>query len=78
MGALAVTGQAKYRADFEPLMPGVKFVPRNDIAALEAAFTEHTAGIIFEMIQGEGGIYPVTQEFAARGARVSDDRTTRC
>src|SRR5579871_269267 len=37
LGALSVTGQAKYRADFEPLPPNVRFVPANDVAALEAA-----------------------------------------
>src|SRR3954471_17816214 len=54
IGALSITGQPKYRHDFEPLMPGVKFVPANDIAALEAAFTDRTAGIVLELIQGEG------------------------
>jgi acetylornithine/succinyldiaminopimelate/putrescine aminotransferase len=44
IGAISVTGQPKYRADFEPLMPGVKFVPVEDDAALEAAVTERTAG----------------------------------
>jgi acetylornithine/N-succinyldiaminopimelate aminotransferase len=73
LGALSVTGQAKYRADFEPLLPGVKFVSFNDTAALEAAVTERTAGIILELIQGEGGIYPLTSEFVAR-ARVLADR----
>jgi acetylornithine/succinyldiaminopimelate/putrescine aminotransferase len=66
LGALSVTGQAKYRTDFEPLIPGVKFIPRNDVAALEAAFSERTAGIILEMIQGEGGINPLSEEFAAK------------
>lgn len=56
LGALSLTGQPKYRQDFEPLMPGVRFVPANDIAALEAAFSERTAGMIVELIQGEGGI----------------------
>src|SRR4029077_5380115 len=45
MGALSITGQPKYRADFEPLVPGVKFVPMNDLSALEAAVGEHTAEI---------------------------------
>jgi acetylornithine/N-succinyldiaminopimelate aminotransferase len=66
IGALSITGQPKYRHDFEPLMPGVKFVPANDIAALEAAFSERTAGIFLELIQGEGGIYPLTQEYIVR------------
>jgi acetylornithine/N-succinyldiaminopimelate aminotransferase len=72
LGALSVTGQAKYRRDFEPLVPGARFVPPNDIAALEAAFTGRTAGMIVEMIQGEGGIYPLTYEFAAKARELAD------
>ena len=72
LGALSITGQAKYREDFEPLIPGVKFIPVNDIAALEAAFTERTAGIVLEMIQGEGGIYPLTHEFVAKARELAD------
>lgn len=65
LGALSVTGQPKYRKDFEPLLAGVKFVPPNDEAALRAAFTNRTAGIIMEGIQGEAGIYPISQSFTA-------------
>jgi acetylornithine/N-succinyldiaminopimelate aminotransferase len=72
MGALSVTGQAKYRQDFEPLMPGVKFVPLNDVAALEAAFSDRTAGMILEMIQGEGGINPVSHAFIAKARELAD------
>jgi acetylornithine/N-succinyldiaminopimelate aminotransferase len=72
MGALSVTGQAKYRQDFEPLVPGVKFVPANDVAALESAFTDRTAGMLMEMIQGEGGIYPLTHEFVAKARSLAD------
>ncbi|HEY9140162.1 MAG TPA: aspartate aminotransferase family protein [Bryobacteraceae bacterium] len=71
LGALSVTGQAKYRTDFEPLIPGVKFVPKNDVAALEAACSDRTAGIILEMIQGEGGIYPLTAEFVAKARELA-------
>jgi len=71
LGALSVTGQAKYRTDFEPLIPGVKFVLKNDIAALEEAFNERTAGIILEMIQGEGGINPLTAEFGAKARELA-------
>jgi predicted acetylornithine/succinylornithine family transaminase len=59
MGALSITGQPKYRADFEPLLSGVRFVPFDDSAALAAAVNERTAGIFLETIQGEGGINPV-------------------
>jgi acetylornithine/N-succinyldiaminopimelate aminotransferase len=72
LGALSITGQAKYRDPFEPLFPGVKFVPINDIAALEAACSDRTAGIVLEMIQGEGGIYPLTPEFALRARQLAD------
>ncbi len=58
-GAIAITGQPKYREPFEPLLPGVKFVPVRDDAALEAACGPNTAGIFLEVIQGEGGVYPV-------------------
>ena len=72
LGSLSITGQAKYRADFEPLLPGVKFVPINDVGALEAAVSERTAGIVMEMIQGEGGICPLTREFVAKARELAD------
>jgi acetylornithine/N-succinyldiaminopimelate aminotransferase len=72
LGALSITGQRKYHAGFEPLLPGVKFVPVNDLAALEAAVNERTAGIFLEMIQGEGGIYPLTTEYAAKARELAD------
>src|ERR1022692_2174460 len=71
-GALSITGQPKYRQDFEPLVPGARFVPANDLAALEAAFSHHTAGIVLEMIQGEGGINPLTPEFVAKARQLAD------
>lgn len=55
MGALSVTGRDKFRAPFEPLVPGVRFVPFGDIDAL-AAVDEETAAFIVEPVQGEGGI----------------------
>jgi acetylornithine/N-succinyldiaminopimelate aminotransferase len=66
LGALSITGQANYRKDFEPLLEGVRFVPRNDVAALEAAVTEKTAAIVLEFIQGEAGIYPIAETFARK------------
>ena len=53
-------------------MQGARFVPANDIAALEAAFTSRTAGMIVELIQGEGGIYPLTHEYAAKARDLAD------
>jgi acetylornithine/N-succinyldiaminopimelate aminotransferase len=71
LGSLSVTGQPKYRQDFEPLLEGVKFVPRNDVAALEQAVTANTAGIVIEWIQGEGGIYPLDRAFAVRARELA-------
>jgi acetylornithine/succinyldiaminopimelate/putrescine aminotransferase len=72
LGALSITGQAKYRQDFEPLIPGVRFVPPNDIPALEAAVGEQTAGIVMELIQGEGGINPLTPQYVAKARELAD------
>ncbi len=72
MGSLSITGQPKYRKDFEPGMPGAKWVPIGDIAALEAAVNENTCGIIFELVQGEGGVNPVPMAFAKRARELAD------
>jgi predicted acetylornithine/succinylornithine family transaminase len=72
LGALSVTGQPKYRADFEPLLPGVKFLPPYDVAALEQAVSERTAGIVIEWIQGEGGIFQIPREYAKRARELAD------
>ncbi len=72
LGALSITGQPKYRHDFEPLLPGVRFVPNNNLEALEAAFSESTAGMVLELIQGEGGIYPVSPAFAQKARELAD------
>jgi len=64
-GALSVTWDEHYRKPFEPLLPGVRFVPANDRAALAAAVSSKTAAIIAEPIQGEGGVHPLTKDFAA-------------
>jgi acetylornithine/succinyldiaminopimelate/putrescine aminotransferase len=72
MGALSITGQPKYRHDFEPLLPGIKFLPQNDVAALEQAFSQRTAGIVIECIQGEGGIFPVSNEYARKARELAD------
>src|SRR6185369_15844791 len=64
-GALSVTSDEHYRQPFEPLLPGVTFVPVNDPAALLAAVSSKTAAIIAEPVQGEGGVRPLTPAFAA-------------
>ncbi len=72
LGALSITGQPKYRHDFEPLVPGVRFVPQNDIGALERACNERTAGIVIEWIQGEGGIFPISDEYGRKARELAD------
>ncbi len=63
MGALSLTWTEKYRTPFEPLIPGVRFVPRNDLAAVAAAIGDKTAAVFAEPVQGEGGIHPASSEF---------------
>ncbi|MCC8162861.1 MAG: aspartate aminotransferase family protein [Lachnospiraceae bacterium] len=63
MGALSVTGNAHYREPFEPLIGGVSFTDYNDLESVKAQVTDKTCGIILETLQGEGGIYPATEEF---------------
>ncbi len=62
-GALATTGQLKYRAPFVPLMPGVTFVRFNDLDDLKRKFDSSVCAVCIETIQGEGGICPVNREF---------------
>ena len=63
IGALSVTGNKHYQEPFEPLLPGVKFADFNDLDSVKALINEKTCAIIFETVQGEGGIYPATKEF---------------
>jgi predicted acetylornithine/succinylornithine family transaminase len=72
LGALSITGQEKYRKDFEPLLPGARFVPHNDIVALEQTVNDRTAGIVLEWIQGEGGINPISNEFGRKARELAD------
>ncbi len=62
-GALATTGQPKYRAPFVPLVPGVTFVKFNDLGDLQRKFDSSVCAVCIETIQGEGGICPVNKEF---------------
>ncbi len=63
-GSLSVTADEHYRAPFEPLLSGVRFVPLNEPAALLSAVSRSTAAIIAEPVQGEGGVRPLTPAFA--------------
>jgi acetylornithine aminotransferase/acetylornithine/N-succinyldiaminopimelate aminotransferase len=72
-GALATTGQPKYRAPFVPLMPGVSFVKFNDIDDLQRKFDSSVCAVCIETIQGEGGICPVDKEFLELASRLTNE-----
>src|SRR5271166_2933772 len=70
-GALATTGQTKYRAPFVPLVPGVSFVKFNDLDDLKRKFDSSVCAVCIETIQGEGGICPVTPKFLELASRLT-------
>ncbi|MCC6351710.1 MAG: acetylornithine transaminase [Fimbriimonadaceae bacterium] len=72
-GALSVTYNPKYREPFGDLVPGVRFLPRGDVEALRGAFSESTAAIILEPIQGEAGVIPLSTDYL-REVRALCDR----
>ena len=63
LATVAATGQQRFQDGFAPMPQGFLQVPWGDMDALRAAITPHTAGILAEMVQGEGGIRPMTQEY---------------
>ena len=72
LGALSVTGNDHYQEPFGPLIPGIRFAEFNDLDSVKALFNEKTCAVIMETIQGEGGIYPATEEFL-KGVRALCD-----
>ncbi len=74
MGALAATWEQRYRAPFEPLLPGVRFVPYNDIAALDAAVDETVGLVLLEPVQGEGGVHPAAPGYLRATAEIAHAR----
>lgn len=75
-GALAVTGQAKYRQPFAPLMPGVRFVRFNDCSDLRRKFDGSVCAVLLEPIQGEGGIRLLTREFLSLARKLTERSNT--
>ncbi len=75
-GALATTGQPKYRAPFVPLVPGVSFVKFNDLDDLQRKFDASVCAVCIETIQGEGGICPVNAEFLELASRLTKQSGT--
>ncbi|MBP3475399.1 MAG: aspartate aminotransferase family protein [Lachnospiraceae bacterium] len=74
MGALSVTGNPHYREAFEPGIGNIKFADLNDFDSVMAQVTDKTCAIIFETVQGEGGIYPATEEFMQKVRKLCDER----
>ena len=72
MGALSVTGNPKYQEAFGPMIGNIKFAEFNDLDSVKALINEKTCAIIMETVQGEGGIYPATEEFL-KGVRALCD-----
>lgn len=63
LGSLSATWKPHYREPFEPLVPGFRHVPFNDVSALDQAITDDVAAVLLEVVQGEGGVHPATAEF---------------
>lgn len=74
MGALSVTGNPHYREAFEPGIGNIKFADLNDFDSVMAQVTDKTCAILFETVQGEGGIYPATEEFMSKVRKLCDER----
>ncbi len=72
LGALSVTGNDHYQEPFAPLIPNIKFAEFNNLDSVKALFSDKTCAVIMETIQGEGGIYPATEEFI-KGVRALCD-----
>jgi acetylornithine/N-succinyldiaminopimelate aminotransferase len=72
-GAISVTATEKYRLPFAPVVPGVEFVRFNDVADLESKFDDSVCGILIETVQGEGGIYPVSELFWNRARALATE-----
>ena len=74
MGALSVTGNSKYREAFEPMIGNIRFAKMNDFESVLSQVTDKTCAIIFETIQGEGGIYPAEEEFMKKIRALCDEK----
>ncbi len=74
MGALSVTGNPHYREAFEPMIGNIRFADLNDFDSVMAQVNDKTCAILFETVQGEGGIYPATEEFMQKVRKLCDER----
>ncbi len=74
MGALAVTGNRHYQEAFGPMIPGIKFAKYNDLESVKSLVNDKTCAIIFETVQGEGGVYPAKKEFIEGVRKLCDEK----
>ncbi len=74
MGALSVTGTKKYREAFEPMIGNIRFANFNDIDSVKNCITPKTCAILMETVQGEGGIYPATEQFLKDVRALCDEK----
>jgi acetylornithine/N-succinyldiaminopimelate aminotransferase len=74
MGALSITGTKKYREAFEPLIGGVRFAEFNNLDSVKDNINDNTCAVIMEPVQGEGGIYPATEEFIKGVRELCNDK----
>ncbi len=74
LGALSVTGNPHYQEPFKPLIGGIRFAQFNDLESVKAQITEKTCAVIMETVQGEGGIYPATEEFLQGVRKLCDEK----
>jgi len=74
MGAVSATYTPKYREAFQPLVPGFEYVPFNKIEKLDAAVNDHTAAVMFELVQGEGGVNPIQADYLAAVRKLCSER----
>ncbi len=72
-GSMSVTGQAKYRDGFGPVLDGVDLAEKNDVASLRAAVSHDTCAILLETVLGEGGVYNLSAEFLQEARRLADE-----
>jgi acetylornithine/N-succinyldiaminopimelate aminotransferase len=74
LGALSATGQSKFWQGFDPLLPGFKFVPFNDLEALAAAVDDTVCAVLLEPIQGEGGVCLPGPDYLQGVRRLCDEK----
>ena len=72
LATVTATGQEKFQKGFEPLMPGFKYMPFNDIVALESSITHNTCAIMLEPIQGEGGVKIPSDDYFSKVRELCD------